>query len=212
MRTFRGVSKNFEEVFAELVPGGRAKLSLATNSEDADADSTSVEHFVGISPTVSFSGADGEQVLMRQLSGGQKALVALTLIFAIQRSDPAPFYLFDEIDQALDSNHRAAVAALIRRQADSPDRKAQFITTTFRPELVEVSDMCFGIQFQNRVSRIQRLSKSQGLKFINYIIADDEVGASENDPNKRNETAQGNGGSTSKTVGSRRSSARLAQR
>lgn len=47
---------------------------------------------------------------MQQLSGGQKSLVALTLIFAIQKCDPAPFYLFDEIDQALDSMHRKAVA------------------------------------------------------------------------------------------------------
>ena len=47
---------------------------------------------------------------MQQLSGGQKSLVALTLIFAIQKCDPAPFYLFDEIDQALDSSHRKAVA------------------------------------------------------------------------------------------------------
>ena len=47
---------------------------------------------------------------MQQLSGGQKSLVALTLIFAIQKCDPAPFYLFDEIDQALDTQHRKAVA------------------------------------------------------------------------------------------------------
>lgn len=40
---------------------------------------------------------------MQQLSGGQKTAVALTLIFAIQRADPAPFYLFDELDAALDS-------------------------------------------------------------------------------------------------------------
>jgi chromosome segregation ATPase len=47
----------------------------------------------------------GETMSMKQLSGGQKTLVALALIFAIQRCDPAPFYLFDEID-----------AALVRRQ------------------------------------------------------------------------------------------------
>jgi hypothetical protein len=47
---------------------------------------------------VKFAGT-GEMYLMQQLSGGQKALVALALIFAIQRCDPAPFYLFDEIDQ-----------------------------------------------------------------------------------------------------------------
>ncbi len=43
----------------------------------------------------------GETMSMKQLSGGQKTLVALALIFAIQRCDPAPFYLFDEIDAAL---------------------------------------------------------------------------------------------------------------
>ena len=47
---------------------------------------------------------------MNQLSGGQKTLVALTLIFAIQKCDPAPFYLFDEIDQALDPQYRKSVA------------------------------------------------------------------------------------------------------
>ena len=47
---------------------------------------------------------------MSQLSGGQKSMVALTLIFAIQKCDPVPFYLFDEIDQALDPAHRRAVS------------------------------------------------------------------------------------------------------
>uniref|UniRef100_A0A673G8V4 Structural maintenance of chromosomes protein 3-like n=1 Tax=Sinocyclocheilus rhinocerous TaxID=307959 RepID=A0A673G8V4_9TELE len=50
---------------------------------------------------------------MQQLSGGQKSLVALALIFAIQKCDPAPFYLFDEIDQALDAQHRKAVSGTI---------------------------------------------------------------------------------------------------
>jgi recombinational DNA repair ATPase RecF len=64
-------------------------------------------------------GASGDTYLMSQLSGGQKALVALALIFAIQRCDPAPFYLFDEIDQALDSSYRAALASLIQKQVST---------------------------------------------------------------------------------------------
>jgi structural maintenance of chromosome 3 (chondroitin sulfate proteoglycan 6) len=62
---------------------------------------------------VSFTGKQGEMREMQQLSGGQKSLVALALIFAIQKCDPAPFYLFDEIDQALDAQHRKAVSGTI---------------------------------------------------------------------------------------------------
>jgi len=49
---------------------------------------------------------------MKQLSGGQKTVVALALIFAIQKCDPAPFYLFDEIDAALDTEYRTAVGSI----------------------------------------------------------------------------------------------------
>lgn len=52
---------------------------------------------------VSFAGQGSEMREMNQLSGGQKSLVALGLIFAIQKCDPAPFYLFDEIDQVKQS-------------------------------------------------------------------------------------------------------------
>ena len=55
--------------------------------------------------------------LIRQFQVQQQTLVALTLIFAIQRCDPAPFYLLDEIYEAMDDTHRKAVADLIRRQA-----------------------------------------------------------------------------------------------
>jgi chromosome segregation ATPase len=58
---------------------------------------------------VSFTGTT-ETRDITSLSGGQKTLVALALIFAIQKCDPAPFYLFDEIDAALDQEHRRAVA------------------------------------------------------------------------------------------------------
>ena len=67
---------------------------------------------VCVSLKVSFTGKSAETREMNQLSGGQKSLVALALIFAIQKCDPAPFYLFDEIDQALDPQFRKAVAGM----------------------------------------------------------------------------------------------------
>ncbi|GMF26163.1 unnamed protein product [Phytophthora lilii] len=131
-RTFKGVAGFFSEVFRELVPTGEGKMILVgadtngpdnVNGGDASLESN-VDTYSGVQIKVNFRG-EGDSYLMQQLSGGQKALVALAFIFAIQRVDPAPFYLFDEIDQALDSTHRAAVAALIHRQAHSKENPAQ---------------------------------------------------------------------------------------
>lgn len=126
--TFKQMSKHFGEVFKKLVPAGRATLEMKTQSQpDEDSHSQSlqssnallgssssappsIDNFTGVSIKVSFTGANAEMKDMMQLSGGQKSLVALSFIFAIQKCDPAPFYLFDEIDQALDPQHRKAVA------------------------------------------------------------------------------------------------------
>ncbi|MCE3049381.1 Structural maintenance of chromosomes protein 3 [Datura stramonium] len=103
---------------------------------------------------------------MKQLSGGQKTVVALALIFAIQRCDPAPFYLFDEIDAALDPQYRTAVGNMVRDLADRGS--TQFITTTFRPELVKVADKIYGVIHKNRVSRVTVVSREEALDFIEH--------------------------------------------
>ncbi|PIA65437.1 hypothetical protein AQUCO_00100732v1 [Aquilegia coerulea] len=177
-RTFKGVAKHFREVFEELVPGGRGVLAMMIKKEgdrvddDHDEDGPHeadpegrVEKYIGVKVKVSFSG-HGETYTMKQLSGGQKTVVALTLIFAIQRCDPAPFYLFDEIDAALDPQYRTAVGNMIRRLADK--QYTQFITTTFRPELVKVADKIYGVTHKNRVSRVNVISKEKALDFIEH--------------------------------------------
>ncbi|KAJ4851219.1 hypothetical protein Tsubulata_041924 [Turnera subulata] len=145
-RTFKGVARHFREVFSELVQGGVGQLVMMRKK-------------------VSFTG-QVETQLMKQLSGGQKTVVALALIFAIQRCDPAPFYLFDEIDAALDPQYRTAVGNMIRRLADMAN--TQFITTTFRPELVKVADQIYGVTHKNRVSRVNVVSKEDALNFIEH--------------------------------------------
>ena len=99
---------------------------------------------------------------MSQLSGGQKSVVALTFILALQKCDPAPFYLFDEIDAALDAMHRKAVADMIHELADG----AQFITTTFRPELLEHSSKFYGVKFRNKVSHVECVTREDAYDFV----------------------------------------------
>jgi structural maintenance of chromosome 3 (chondroitin sulfate proteoglycan 6) len=189
-RTFRGVSAHFKDVFKELVPDGAGELIMKTSldeeeDEDLDADldeeerirrrqNPNVNRYRGIGIKVRFSNV-GENYMMSQLSGGQKSLVAMALIFAIQRCDPAPFYLFDELDQALDSTYRKAVAGLIQRQANSKENPTQFICSTFRPELVAISNHCYGISHQDKVSNIYHLSKKDALKFIANLMSEEEA-------------------------------------
>lgn len=179
--TFKQVTAFFSEVFQELVPDGKAVLKmkhleasaahLSADSDSLSASASSIppsEMYTGVSIEVSFSGRSSETKELQQLSGGQKSLVALAMIFAIQKCDPAPFYLFDEIDQALDSHHRHSVAAMIHRLAET----AQFITTTFRPELLESADKFYGVTFQNKVSHISCVSKEAAAGFIEEETAD----------------------------------------
>ncbi|KAL7714579.1 Structural maintenance of chromosomes protein [Entamoeba marina] len=113
------------------VPGGKASLVMLKKPYEASQTQTQTqtqmtentqrkqrtEIYSGISLKVIFPAFGGDAKTIQQLSGGQKTVVALSLIFAIQRCDPAPFYLFDEIDSNLDTVYREAVARLISEQS-----------------------------------------------------------------------------------------------
>jgi ABC-type glutathione transport system ATPase component len=129
-RTFKGVAKHFSEVFEDLVPGGKASLVMLVKKDaqgHEQEEGARIRTYSGVAIRVAFTHGE-ETRMIQQLSGGQKSLVALAFIFAIQRCDRAPFYLFDEIDSALDPTHRAAVARLVEREAKS----CQIIAVTFR--------------------------------------------------------------------------------
>ncbi|KAJ2868747.1 Structural maintenance of chromosomes protein 3 [Coemansia erecta] len=167
-RTFNQVSKYFSQVFAKLVPAGRGSLVMQRRADNvADesmvvGESTSVENYTGVAIRVSFNSKTDEGLHMQQLSGGQKSLVALALIFAIQQCDPAPFYLFDEIDANLDAVHRTAVADMIHELS----RGSQFVTTTFRPEMLVHADKFYGVTFENKVSQITTITQGAAVSFI----------------------------------------------
>ncbi|BGP23932.1 Structural maintenance of chromosomes protein 3 [Rhodotorula toruloides] len=171
-RTFKQVAKSFAEVFEKLVPSGRGRLiMLERQQEKADdemdvdepEEDGGVENYTGVAIRVSFKSKSNEGLRLQQLSGGQKALVALALIFSIQKCDPAPFYLFDEIDANLDADRRTAVAAMIGELA----QEAQYICTTFRAELIPHADAYFGVVFnQAKISNVKTLTADECSTFI----------------------------------------------
>jgi len=103
------------------------------------------------------SGVEAGVTSTSLLSGGQQSVVALALIFAIQRCDPSPFYLFDEIDANLDAVHRTAVARMINKLKPT----TQFIYTTFRPELLQVGDHFAGVRFADRTTQVRTIAKRE---------------------------------------------------
>ncbi|KAI4230795.1 MAG: hypothetical protein LQ349_006026 [Xanthoria aureola] len=203
-RTFKQVSREFAKVFEKLVPAGRGRLVIqrkidareeadddGASSEDDDAAAAarkeSVENYTGVGISVSFNSKHDDQQRIQQLSGGQKSLCALALVFAIQQCDPAPFYLFDEIDANLDAQYRTAVANHLRDISSSSSSSssqtqtqqqnedggegegaggAQFICTTFRPEMLHVAQKCYGVRYQKKSSNVVVVSREEALEFV----------------------------------------------
>ncbi|KAJ6455782.1 structural maintenance of chromosome protein 3 [Mycena sanguinolenta] len=167
-RTFKQVASNFEEVFEKLVPAGRGRLIIQRRIDQMDEEAeetqqSSIDNYTGISIKVSFNSKVDEGLRIQQLSGGQKSLVALATVFAIQKCDPAPFYLFDEIDANLDAQYRTAVTAMIHSLSST----AQFITTTFRPEMLVTADKFYGVLFNNqKVSSIRSIKREEAMEFV----------------------------------------------
>ncbi|KZP26255.1 RecF/RecN/SMC protein [Athelia psychrophila] len=170
-RTFKQVASNFEEVFEKLVPSGRGRLIIQRRidqdedeeEEGDDTQQSTIDNYTGVSIKVSFNSKVDEGLRIQQLSGGQKSLVALATVFAIQKCDPAPFYLFDEIDANLDAQYRTAVATMIHTLSST----AQFITTTFRPEMLVHSNQFYGVLFNNqKISSIRSIKREEAMEFV----------------------------------------------
>ncbi|ETO27597.1 structural maintenance of chromosomes 3, partial [Reticulomyxa filosa] len=159
-QTFEAVNEKFSGVFRELVPRGKASLVIykygnENEMSQANESDDKSNKCSGVGIRASFSGVDqgddnkrDDERNMAQLSGGQQSVVSLGLIFAMQRCDPAPFYVFDEIDAALDTQYRRAVAQIIGTEK----QQSQFIVTTFRPELLDFADKFVNVEFRNKIS------------------------------------------------------------
>ncbi|KAF4334596.1 structural maintenance-chromosome 3 (chondroitin sulfate proteoglycan 6) [Fusarium beomiforme] len=171
-RTFKQVSKEFTTIFGKLVPAGHGRLLIQRRADrrqepadESDGEARGVENYTGVGISVSFNSKHlDEQQKIQQLSGGQKSLCALCLIFALQATESSPMVIFDEVDANLDAQYRTAVASLL--ESISKEIGTQFICTTFRPEIVHVADRCYGVTFRNKTSSIDCVSTEQALEFV----------------------------------------------
>ncbi|RLI97993.1 MAG: hypothetical protein DRO99_01840, partial [Candidatus Aenigmatarchaeota archaeon] len=140
MNTLTGISKNFKEIYKELC-GGEADLELENpNSLDSGL-------MIKASP-------GGKKLLhMDSMSGGEKTLTAFAFLFAIQKHKPAPFYVLDEADAALDKRNTQMIVNLLKKQA----KYAQFVVISHNDTLVREADRIYGITMDAGESKIMAI-------------------------------------------------------
>ena len=132
---FHDIQREFDKAFKELFGGGKGTLEL---SEDEDILEAGIKII---------SQPPGKKLQnMMQLSGGEKALTAIALLFAIQNLKPSPFCLLDEIEAALDDSNVGRFASYLRKLT----KNTQFIIITHRRGTMNAADRLYGITMQEK--------------------------------------------------------------
>jgi chromosome segregation protein len=144
---FQKINQNFSKTFTELFGGGNASLTL---SDPENILESGIDINVKL-PGKSVPSLDG-------LSGGEKALIALSIYFAIMRVNAPPFCFLDEVDTALDDINVDRFADYMR----SSDFATQFICVTHRRGTMESADMLYGVTMQEKgVTKLLELNVSE---------------------------------------------------
>ncbi len=138
---FDTINKNFSQVFTDLFGGGTAEIVLGNDSEDV------LECAIDIKAQ-----PPGKKLQnLSLLSGGERCLTAIGLLFAIQELKPSPFVILDEVEAALDDVNITRFTDFVRRHSD----KSQFIMVTHRKGTMEACDQMYGVTMAERgVSKI----------------------------------------------------------
>ena len=130
MKTFSKINGNFESIFSQLTTKGTAHLILENPEKPLEG---------GVQVMVKI--AHNKYLDIKSLSGGEKTLTALAFIFSIQDHNPAPFYLLDEVDAALDKRNSEKLSTLIKEYS----KKAQYIVITHNDSLISNADKLYGV-------------------------------------------------------------------
>ena len=146
-RNFAAINGHFGRVFAELFGGGEASLAL---EDENDVLNSGIE--IRVSPP-------GKVIKnLEALSGGERALVAISIYFAILAVNPSPFCILDEIEAALDDANVVRFAQYLRRISG----KTQFIVITHRRGTMEAADVLYGVTMQeDGISKLLKLDLDQ---------------------------------------------------
>ena len=148
VKTFEQVNANFGEVFSTLFPGGSAHLSL---EDPDDLENTGVE--------VTAQPAGKRLTKMMLMSGGEKSLTALALLFAVYKTRTTPFYILDEVEAALDDTNLRRLSSYISTLRDT----TQLIMITHQRRTMEMADVLFGVSMHaDGVTKVisQRLERA----------------------------------------------------
>ena len=164
--TFRQVQDNFQDIFTSLFEGGTAHVSLVDESDPLE------------SPIEVIARPRGKKMLgLGLLSGGEKALTALALLFAIYTVKPSPFCILDEADAPLDDANIDRFLSIIRRHS----KDTQFIMVTHNKRTMESADCLYGVTMQEAgVSRVVSVKLGQVGENGRIEVAEEEVAASVN--------------------------------
>ncbi|XP_017838367.1 structural maintenance of chromosomes protein 2 [Drosophila busckii] len=139
-RAWQAVTENFSGIFSTLLPGAQALLNpVKTNGV-----------LNGLEIKVGFNGIFKES--LGELSGGQKSLVALSLVLAMLKFSPAPLYILDEVDAALDMSHTQNIGNMLKQHF----RNSQFLIVSLKDGLFNHANVLFRTQFVEGVSTISR--------------------------------------------------------
>ena len=137
---FKIINKNFGVIFSELFGGGKANLKLADENNVLEC---------GIDIEVQPPGKKLQNMML--LSGGEKALTAIALLFAILKINPAPFCVLDEIEAALDDVNVYRFAEYLKKFT----KEIQFLVITHRKGTMEAADTVYGITMEeNGISKL----------------------------------------------------------
>lgn len=132
---FAEINREFDKVFKELFGGGKGTLELIEEEDVLEAGIRIIAQPPG-----------KKLVNMMQMSGGEKSLTAICLLFAIQNLKPSPFCLLDEIEAALDENNVGRFAKYLHKLT----KNTQFIVITHRRGTMEKADRLYGITMQEK--------------------------------------------------------------